>query len=231
MIDAMAVLRKELIETFGDRHSMRGALLQALITVSITGVLVPGLQPALFARPETVMMLYVIFPSTLAATMSADAFAGERERRTLETLLATPLAERSIFIGKSAAAIMFVMAVSITSLAAGFITSSARGFVDGRPSIDLILGVAGGALAGSLLISAATIAVSMRVAVARSAQQLGSILTFVLAGVGSAALQRWGKDLEWSVVLAIDVLLFVVGWVCLAAALRLFRRDAFFESR
>ena len=57
-------------------------------------------------------MLYCGFPGAVAAMVAADAFAGERERRTIETILSTPLRVRSIFLGKVAAAAAFAVAVS-----------------------------------------------------------------------------------------------------------------------
>ena len=197
----------------------------------LTGVVAPALQDGLLSRADTIMMLYVVFPCMLAASVCGDAFAGERERRTLETLLATPLSEFSILVGKLAAAVCFVLAVSGASFAAGLATVSIRGFAHPAPSLGLALGVAGSVLAGSLIISAATIAISMRVAVARSAYQMGSILTLVLAGIGATVIQRFGKALDWPAILRADVVLFFVGLLGLAAAVRSFRRDRFFDKR
>lgn len=47
--------------------------------------------------PPFFLMLATLLPITLAA----DAFAGERERKTLETLLALPMRSRDLFLGKT----------------------------------------------------------------------------------------------------------------------------------
>jgi ABC-2 type transport system permease protein len=50
---------------------------------------------------------FVMLPSLFVANVVADSFAGERERNTLETLLATPMHESSILVGKVAAVIAY----------------------------------------------------------------------------------------------------------------------------
>ena len=52
----------------------------------------------------------------------ADAFAGERERHTLETLLASPLSEQAILFGKVAAAVSYAWLLALIMLLAGLIT-------------------------------------------------------------------------------------------------------------
>lgn len=44
--------------------------------------------------------MFLIIPLMVASVIAADSFAGERERRTLETLLYTPTTDRELFIGK-----------------------------------------------------------------------------------------------------------------------------------
>jgi ABC-type Na+ efflux pump permease subunit len=44
--------------------------------------------------------LFLIVPLMVSAVLAADAFAGEKERKTLESLLHLPIAERDLFIAK-----------------------------------------------------------------------------------------------------------------------------------
>ncbi len=48
----------------------------------------------------TTLRLIGLLVSSSCLTLSADSFAGERERRSLETLLCLPLSSRQIFFGK-----------------------------------------------------------------------------------------------------------------------------------
>src|SRR5205823_12715914 len=56
--------------------------------------------------------LFLIVPLMVSAVLAADAFAGEKERKTLETLLHLPLAERDLFVAKLLTA--FVPAVVVS---------------------------------------------------------------------------------------------------------------------
>ena len=56
--------------------------------------------------------LFLIVPLMVASVLAADAFAGEKERKTLETLLHLPIPERDLFYAKVLGA--FVPAVLIS---------------------------------------------------------------------------------------------------------------------
>src|SRR5207248_8563654 len=56
--------------------------------------------------------LFLIVPLMLAAVLAADAFAGEKERKTLESLLHQPVPDRDLFLAKVLGA--FVPAVAIS---------------------------------------------------------------------------------------------------------------------
>lgn len=228
VIDAVTVLRKELQETFGDRYAFRGPLLQAAMVLALTGFMIPAMDSSIW-EPSAVMMLYVVFPSTLASIFAAEGFAGEKERHTLETLLATPVSDGAIFLGKTATGVLFVLCVSVVSLVTGLVVATARGLLSEPPTPVLFLGVFVGALGGALLTSAIGMAVSMRVPVARSAQQMSLMLTFIGAGVGAALLRALGGGLDWPVLLRGEAVVLVLAIVALTVAIRLFRRELFFE--
>jgi hypothetical protein len=56
--------------------------------------------------------LFLIVPLMVSAVLAADAFAGEKERRTLEGLLHLPISDRDLFLAKLATAFLPAMAVS-----------------------------------------------------------------------------------------------------------------------
>jgi ABC-2 type transport system permease protein len=231
MRDTLTVFSKEMREVFGNRQSFRGALLQAGISILLTGIVVPATDPTVWTVVTTAMMLYVVFPSTLAATMAADAFAGESERGTLETLLSTPLSDQSIFVGKTAAAVFFVVFISLCSILAGYATAAISGQLPSHIPLLLFAGVLGGAFAGGLLISAVAAAISVRTSVARSAQQMGSFLTFLAAGLTVTVLRRVGGGLTWPRILVADLFIMAAGIIGLAIGTRMFCRDRFLEER
>jgi ABC-type Na+ efflux pump permease subunit len=56
--------------------------------------------------------LFLIVPLMLAAVLAADAFAGEKERKTLESLLHQPVRDRDLFIAKLLGAFIPAIAIS-----------------------------------------------------------------------------------------------------------------------
>lgn len=56
--------------------------------------------------------LFLIVPLMVSAVLAADAFAGEKERRTMETLLHLPISDRDLFIGKFLTGFLPAIAVS-----------------------------------------------------------------------------------------------------------------------
>lgn len=56
--------------------------------------------------------LFLIVPLMLASVLAADAFAGEKERKTLETLLHLPMPERDLFYAKVLSAFVPALLVS-----------------------------------------------------------------------------------------------------------------------
>jgi ABC-2 type transport system permease protein len=70
------------------------------------GAVAPHLLGRLERGPLMVGVLLAGLPLVLSAIMIAESLAGERERRTLETLLASRLSERAILLGKMSAAVL-----------------------------------------------------------------------------------------------------------------------------
>lgn len=74
-----------------------GALALLLVAWSVS---VPLLFSHLDAAPLAIPIAWAALPLILAGVMITDSIAGERERQTLETLLASRLSDRAIVLGK-----------------------------------------------------------------------------------------------------------------------------------
>jgi len=59
--------------------------------------------------------LFTIMPLAASSIITADSFAGEKERKTIEPLLAAPISEAELFLGKVLAAFLPVMALLYAS--------------------------------------------------------------------------------------------------------------------
>jgi ABC-2 type transport system permease protein len=226
---ALVVLRKELAEMFGDWHSAYGALIQGAILIAICGVVVPGDKPVVWLQPDQLALLYGMFPAVLAATFAADSFAGERERKTLETLLATPIEEGALFLGKLIAAILLAVVGSSLAVVAGVISTRVSAGV--WPLLDVgqyALLVVGAGAFGSITAALAT-HISMRVPVARTAQQMSSMLSVLITAVLAFALHRFHLAVTWDSLPRIIGGLAIFGVALAVAGVATLRREAVFD--
>jgi len=68
-----------------------------------------------------VLALSLAFVTTPAATYIADSLVGEKERKTLEKLLSTPISRSSLILGKSVAASLIGLVGGASSVAGGLL--------------------------------------------------------------------------------------------------------------
>ncbi|MDA4110895.1 MAG: ABC transporter permease subunit [Thaumarchaeota archaeon] len=73
-----------------------------------------------FEETSTLILpfLAVLFPIGIASGIAMDSFVGERTRRTIEPILATPITERALFVAKVLASFLPAMIVSYCTLIA-----------------------------------------------------------------------------------------------------------------
>lgn len=172
LTDISIVMWKELREiVFPDGRLQSGAR-NVFVFVLIVGLLFP-LQtgPAWFTRWMTVQA--ACFPIILVLNYTADSFAGERERHTLETLLASRLSDTAILLGKIAAIVVYawslVIACQVVAVIALNVVYRDAGFAFYRPAILLSIVVIS-ALA-ALLICTVGVLISLRAPTVRIAGQ------------------------------------------------------------
>jgi len=226
-----AVLRKELQEVLGDRQARRGGYVQAVMHVLVLGVLLPASQVELWhAKHPVTVLFFALLPGVAAASVAADAFAGERERHTLETLLSTPLAPRTILVGKTLASVAWGTIVACVSLLVATVTVNVASgpFV---PAPVVVLTAIGASAASGLIMSSVAIVISMKVPVARATQQIASIATFAIGAAGVATWKALGIAGTWTNALLAEVLVAVAAVAILEVAGLLFREGSLFENQ
>ncbi len=172
MFGAMAIVWKEWREQFGGR-GLRGKM-GLLLTVVVFGVVMPLQFGRAWTESPALLLVWSWVPMFMVSTVIADAVAGERERRTLETLLASPLSDRAILFGKMAAAIGYAGGVTLASVVLSMI---ALGIARRRPapvqaSLSVIAVLLGIGLAAAVLVAAIGTLISLRAATVRQAAQL-----------------------------------------------------------
>jgi ABC-2 type transport system permease protein len=172
--DFSAVFWKEWKEIVLERSAGGSGLYRPLILIAILGIFMPlRMTPERFFNPAQ-LSFYVFFSAVVVISVIADSFAGERERHTLETLLASRLSDRAILFGKIAASMAYGWLIAMLCVLCGTITVNLahwQGHVllygDWASWLVLLLGppLAAGAVA------TAGVLVSLRAATVRQAQQ------------------------------------------------------------
>jgi ABC-2 type transport system permease protein len=175
--DTLTVARKEWRELFLPGGSPAGgAWSEGLIVVGALGIFI-ALQIGPAWVSSEVALYWLWLPLLQMTGMIAESIAGERERRTLETLLASRLDDRSILFGKLLAALAYGWGLTLLSLGLGAITVSIAygqgGFLFYPASIGI--GVLGLALLGGLFVAIVGILISLNAPTVRQAYQRLSI--------------------------------------------------------
>jgi ABC-type Na+ efflux pump permease subunit len=172
--------------------------------------------------------LFLIVPIMVSAVLAADAFAGEKERKTLESLLHLPIADRDLFIAKFLTAFVPAIAVSWIGFVLFAIVSNVvawpvlhRIFIPTSLWLVVILWVAP---AVATLGLAVMVRVSARARTSQEANQLGGavILPLIFLAVGQAT----GLLLvDLSVAIGIGAVVWVIALLLLRGGARRFTRD------
>jgi Cu-processing system permease protein len=196
------VVRKELTDAIGNRWligyaAVLGALGVAATATGLDSTL--GLALQAFGRTTaTLMNLCLLLAPLVAVLMGAGSIAGERERGTLEHLLAQPLTRTGLLLGKHAGLLVaLVLATAAGFMPAGVLIAWTAGFgmIGHYLLFPAIASLAGAAMAGvGLLIS-----VSSRSAVQAQGTAVFAWFAFVLLYdlllIGSLAAS--GMPAEW----------------------------------
>jgi ABC-2 type transport system permease protein len=182
MSDLGTMIWKEGKELLASGGGLRRGRLTLIVTVAVFGVFLPLEQGVGWVESPMALVLAAWLPLFMVATVVADSFAGERERHTLETLLASRLSDRSILFGKMAAAMAYGWGFVLVSLAAALVTVNVMGGGDGLVlyPAPIGLGAAGLSLLTSVLAAGAGVLVSLRAASVRQAQQALSLTVMLL---------------------------------------------------
>jgi ABC-2 type transport system permease protein len=239
--DIFTMIWKEWQDLLRQRGSWRGFLMGLLIPVFIFGVLFPLQTGERWLTSALSLTAWFYMPITVVMTMMADSFAGERERHTLETLLASRLPDSAILYGKIVAAVSYALFLALVILAVGLLTVNLiyRGDEFLWYSAPIFWSGALGGLLISFLGCGIGVLVSLRAATVRQATQTLSfvmLVVFFLPIVLLELLPRWLlRDLgmflspllvhQETVILSGVILLILIDIALLLVARARFRRN------
>ena len=170
----------------------------------------------------------MLVPLIVASIISSDSFAGEKERKTIEALLATPISDSEMLFGKILASFIPTMvSTAMAFLAYAAITDYIDYPLFGHailPNFMWMLIILGLAPTFAIAATGLTVIISVRVSGTREAQQLSGLLVIPIIGV--MFLQTSGvMVLGTTSLLALIVVMCVVDYLIMRVGLRLFNRE------
>ncbi len=236
--DVLTIAWKDLREVLLQAGTLRRSLRGLVFSFLVFGVFLPlQIGPDLVREPAAILP-FAWVPLLLASGMVADGIAGERERHTLETLLASRLSDRSILLGKIVAAVAYGWGFMLVSALVGLVTvnvaNAGHGILLYEPVAVVLLG--GFGLLGAGLVACGGALVALRAPTVRQAAQNMNLAIFAVVLVPVLVLQVLPLDVRRQVVTALNgldwvtigvgaaVLLALADLLLLAAAMARFQR-------
>ncbi|MFQ6117891.1 MAG: ABC transporter permease subunit [Candidatus Bipolaricaulia bacterium] len=230
-----ALIHKEWEEAFKNKMVLIGIIILPLIFLGFAifmlvqaGNLPPDAPPETrFILLNQTMFYFLLLPLIIPLSIAVYAIVGEKEQKSLEPLLATPLTDLELFAGKVLAAALPGVAISwlffgiFLGIAGYFVTPELLGAVLSPPWLLAIFLL-------SPLVAIFTVTVSMavssRMSDTRAAYQLSSfavlpiIIPIFVFGLRKGLLSLGMIGMEAGIVALVDI-----GMLILAA--RLFQRE------
>ena len=180
--DIWTVTWKEWQEFRDQLLSLRRGGLSALILALILGVIAPVQIGPEWVHSRIVVAYWPFLAATMVSSLIADSVAGERERHTLETLLASRLSDSAILIGKIIAAVLYGLGFAVANLTIGIVAvnvafrESAPILFSPRQFIVTIMLI----VLASLFMAGVGVFISLRASTVKQAQQAFGIAIIVL---------------------------------------------------
>jgi ABC-2 type transport system permease protein len=172
--------RENVLSQRGSSKSMTWFRIAFMIL--IFGLFIPFRSGPRYVENPLSLIVPSIVPVLMIIGIVTDSFAGERERHTLETLLASQLSDEAILVGKMLTSVLFALAISVVLLILGIVGANLS------PNHDHFLIFPMDRLVGSLVfntlfgmvVSSAGVLVSLRASTVRQAMQTLSIGVMVI---------------------------------------------------
>lgn len=171
---------------------------------------------------------FLLIPAMASSVIASDSFAGEKERKTIEGLLATPLSDGELLVGKIMVAFVPSMIVTLLSFAVYTMLVDALSLGTFNrfilPTINWVLIIFLLAPATAVTGIALTVIVSAHVKGFREAQQLSILIIVPIMGLVFG--QMFGLFLLIpTVILLLFAIFVVVDAIILKIGLKMFDRE------
>lgn len=243
--DVWTVMWKERKALFRQQGSRARTIFTFLIPVAVFGLYTPWGEGLGWVEGYWSLITSVFIPLIMVGTIIAESVAGERERHTLETLLASRLPDRAILFGKLGFAIFYGWIATLIVLLLGLATANIadwNGHIVLFPPIIAIANIIISLLLAGIMASLGVF-VSLRAATAQGAMQtltaatlfpllvIGVLLTSLLSMKGDFAqgiIDFIGKINITQMIFAVITVLSLIWAALFWAATNRFKRQRLF---
>ena len=231
--DIWTVMWKERKGIFRLRGSRMRTALSLFVPVIVIGIYLPW-QEGDNWLDSPISLISILIPMMTVAMTVSDSFAGERERHTLATLLASRLSDRAILFGKLALAVALGWGMTIATLIVGLVTVNVTQWDSGLQfySVTIALAALGLGFIAATLVASAGVLISLRSSTVQEAQQILMVTMLVpplILGVIATLLhEQIARALDslssTQVILIIGAILALAAVGLLLAAMARFKR-------
>jgi len=168
------------------------------------------------------LMIVGFFPISFSLVIALETFVGEKERNSLEPLLAVPVSDRQLYLGKTLAATILPLMASYAGIA--FYLLGLKLTHEHSPPASLLAQIVALTTVQALVMVAGAVVISSHTTSVRAANLLASFIIIPMAILVQAesVIMFWGQyDALWWIALG----LLVVDVLLVRAGLRLFNRE------
>ncbi|WP_420642092.1 stage II sporulation protein M [Candidatus Leptofilum sp.] len=228
---ATVVARREIRDSFRDWRIIIPIFLLTLIfpalmnfTASRLLNFVADFGAEVIANQLIPFLLLVVgfFPMSFSLIIALETFVGEKERKSMEPLLSTPLSNAQLYAGKMVAALVPPLSASYLGMAVYMIGLTIT--VDWQPEFQLVLQTILLTTVQGMIMVAGAVVVSSQATSVRAANLLASFIIVPMAILiqAEAAALFWGNhDGLWWLLLALTI----TAVVLMRMGLSLFNRE------
>ncbi len=169
------------------------------------------------------LMIVGFFPLSFSLIVALETFVGEKERRSIEPLLAMPITDLELYLGKTIAATALPLLGSI--LAIGVYLGGLHLTIRYTPPLGLLLQIFALNVIAAIVMVAGAVVVSSQTTSVRASNLLASFIIIPMALLleAESVVMFWGNlDILWIIALG----LLVVAAILVRMGVRTFNRES-----
>lgn len=168
------------------------------------------------------LMVVGFFPISISLVIALESFAGERERLSLEPLLATPLTDTELYLGKILASLVPPLVAAYLGIFVYLAGLSLR--LGWEPPIQLLIQVLLLTTAQAMVMVTGAVVISSQTTSVRAANLLASFVIIPVSQliIGESLIMFWGRyHILWWIVVA----QLLIAYILARMGLHLFNRE------